>query len=82
MSLQVTTSSKNRDGDITGVCGSGWNHDKATAIANVRRSASAYYVSVNGRTVHVRIGSRNGRDYLTTAPDNYGANNLDNLPDC
>lgn len=82
MSQQVTKSSKNQDGDITGLCGSGWSHDKATAVANIRRSASAYYVSVNGRTVYVRIGSRNSRDYLTTAPDSYGANNLDNLPNC
>lgn len=82
MSQQVTKSSKDRDGDITGLCGSGWNHSKATAVANVRRDSSAHYVSVGGRTVYVRVGTRNGRDYLTTAPDNYSPNNLDSLPNC
>ena len=82
MSLQVTKSAKNRDGDITGLCGYGWNHTKVTAVANVHRDPHAYYVSVNGRSVYVRVGKRNGVAYLTTAPDNYSPNNLDSLPDC
>lgn len=82
MSLQVTKSAKDRDGDITGLCGTGWSHSKATAVANIRRDPSAYYVSVGGRTVYVHVGTRNGRDYLTTSADGYSPNNLDNLFDC
>lgn len=82
MSQQVTKSKKDRDGDIIGLCGTGWSHDKATAVANIRRHSMAYYVAVNGRAVYVRVGTRNGRDYLTTAADSYSPNNLDNLPNC
>ncbi|WP_449280678.1 DUF3892 domain-containing protein [Leucobacter sp.] len=48
----------------------------------MRRDSSAYSVSVNGRTAFVRVGIRNGRNHLTTAPDSYSPNNLDDLPDC
>lgn len=82
MALQVTKSAKDRDGDIAGLCGAGWNHTKATAVLNIQRDRSSYYVSVGGRTVYVRVGARNGRPYLTTARDASTANNLDNLPDC
>lgn len=82
MSLQVTKSAKDDDRDITGLCGTGWSHSKTTASANIQRVRTAYFVSVGGRTVYVRVGSRNGRPYLTTAPDGYSPNNLDNLPDC
>ena len=82
MSQQVTRSQKDSSGDIIGLCGVGWSHNKATAVSNIRRDTWAYYVSVNGRSVYVRVGSRNGQNYLTTAPDNYSPNNLSDLPDC
>lgn len=82
MALQVLRSKKDPDGDITGLCGAGWQHSKSTAVENIRRDSAAYYVSVGGRTVYVRVGTRNGRDYLTTNADGYRPNNLDDLPDC
>lgn len=82
MALQVTRSGKDRDGDITSLCGNGWSHPKAQAVAAIRNDSSAYYVSVGGQTAYVRVGTRNGNDYLTTSRDGYSANNLDNLPDC
>lgn len=82
MSLQVTKSKKDRDGDIIGLCGAGWSDDKRTAVSNIRRDSGAYWVSVGGRVVYVRVGTRNGRDYLTTSADSYSPNNLDDLPDC
>ncbi|MCT1654338.1 DUF3892 domain-containing protein [Brachybacterium muris] len=82
MALQVTRSGKDRDGDITSLCGNGWSHPKAQAVAAIRNDSSAYYVSVGGQTAYVRVGTRNGKDYLTTSRDGYSANNLDNLPDC
>lgn len=82
MAKQVTRSKKDDDGDITGLCGFGWSDSKGEAVANIRRDSSAYYVSVDNRTVWVRIGQRNGRDYLTTSADGYSPNNLDDLDDC
>ncbi|WP_368499995.1 DUF3892 domain-containing protein [Herbiconiux sp. A18JL235] len=82
MAQQVTKSSKDRDGDITGLCGTGWSHTKPEAVSNIARDPQAYFVSVNGRTVYVRVGSRNGRQYLTTSSDGYSPNNLDDLDDC
>jgi len=82
MSLEVTKSKKDQDGDILGLCGTTWTVNKTTAVATIRRDPRAYFVSVRGRTVYVRVGTRNGRDYLTTAPDGYSPNNLDDLPNC
>lgn len=82
MSYQVTRSKKDTDGDIVGLCGAGWSDPKSAAVSNVKRDPSYYYVSVGGRTVYVRVATRNGRDYLTTNPDGYKPNNLDDLPDC
>lgn len=82
MTLQVTKSKKDLDGDITGLCGYGWNHSKSEVIGNLRTGLNSYFVSVNGRSVYVRIGTRRGRPYLTTAPDDYSPNNLDNLENC
>ena len=82
MSKQVTRSQKDRDGDITGLCGTGWNDSKAQAVSNIGNDSTYYYVSVGGRTVYVRVGTRNGKDYLTTSADGYSPNNLDDLPDC
>ncbi|MGE9808492.1 DUF3892 domain-containing protein [Janibacter sp. G1551] len=82
MAKQVTKSKKDRDGDIIGLCGQGWSNTKTEAVTIIRRDATAYYVSVGGRTVYVKVGTRNGRDYLTTSADSYSPNNLDDLPDC
>ena len=41
------------------------------------------FVSVGGRTVRVFAKtSPEGFKYLTTSPDGYAPNNLDELPDC
>lgn len=82
MALQVTKSKKDSDGDIIGLCGYGWSHPKAQAVSNIRAGVQRYYVTVSGRDVNVRIGTRNGKGYLTTSPDGYAPNNLDTLPDC
>ncbi|GAA1786604.1 DUF3892 domain-containing protein [Leucobacter iarius] len=82
MTLQVRGSDKDRDGDIIGLCGVGWRHTKAQAVSNIKLNPAAYLVSVGGRSVYVKVGRRNGGDYLTTAADSYSPNNLDNMPDC
>lgn len=82
MTQQVTSSKKDRDGDITGLCGSSWSDTKSQAVSNIGVDRQAYSVSAGGQTTYVRVGKRNGNDYLTTNPDSSGLNNLDNLPDC
>jgi hypothetical protein len=82
MALQVQGSKKDRDGDITGLCGAGWSHTKSQAVQNIRSDPSYYYVSVGGRRTTVKARVRNGSYYLTTAADGYKPNNLDDLPEC
>lgn len=82
MVFRVTRSKKDRDGDIIGLCGNGWSHTKARVVANMRTASHRYYVLVGGREVDVRVGSRNGSPYLTTSPDGFSPNNLDDLPTC
>lgn len=82
MALKVTKSKKDRDGDIIDLYGYGWSHTKSRAVPNIRAGAQRYYVSVGGREANVRVGTRNGRDHLTTSPDGYSPNNLDDLADC
>ncbi len=82
MARQVASSKKNNDGDITGLCGSGWSHTKDQAVQNIRYGYDSYYVSTNGRSVPVQAKIRNGAYYLTTAADGYKPNNLDDLPNC
>ncbi|ROP72947.1 uncharacterized protein DUF3892 [Frigoribacterium sp. PhB107] len=82
MTQQVTKSKKDRDGDITGLCGAAWSHTKSQAVTNIGADRWAYSVLAAGQTTYVRVGTRNGKDYLTTNADSTGRNNLDNLPDC
>jgi len=82
MTQQVTKSQKDRDGDITGLCGASWSHTKSQAVNNIRADRQAYTVTAGGQTSYVRVGTRHGKDYLTTNADSTGRNNLDNLGDC
>jgi len=82
MTQQVTKSKKDSDGDITGLCGAAWSHTKSQAVQNIKGDKQAYSVFAGGLTTYVRVGTRGGKDYLTTNADSTGRNNLDNLPDC
>jgi hypothetical protein len=83
---QVTQSGKDKDGDITALCNPGerWSPRwKAGAIADIESGEHTYFVRIApGKEVDVRVKSRNGRKYLTTAPDETSKNNLDDLPNC
>ena len=80
---QVTRSGKDRNGDITRLCGAWGITQKATAISEIERRVHRYYVEDEyGRqadviVVEVRLGK-----HLRTEPDASCANNLDNIPDC
>jgi len=68
---------------IGGVAGGvRWKDTEAVAIANVKRDATAYYTSVNGRSVWLVVASHNGREYLKTQNDGYSPDNLLSLQEC
>ena len=93
MAKQVTGTSKDDDGDITALCGTGFTVDKQTAIDETLRAgnghdgqATPYFVNTGGASVNVRVYERTTGDpttrYLRTDHDETTTNNLDNLPDC
>jgi len=81
---QVFASRKDKDGDITALCGNDfWSpRMKADAIRDIESRIHTYYVQdAYGRSnIHV-VNGPTGK-YLRTDPDGKAKNNLDNLPDC
>ena len=78
----VARSDKDRDGDITALCGSFVRTPKATAIREINNRTHTYYTNVGGRRTNVRVVTVGGVQHLTTNADGYKPNNLDNLPPC
>jgi hypothetical protein len=77
----VKKSGKDKDGDITSLCGEGsWSpRKKADAISDIDNGTHRYLV--NGRTEVEVVNGTTGK-YLRTKPNNNSNDNLDNLPDC
>lgn len=85
MKRQVTKSRKDKDGDITALCGPGdWSpRSKANVISDIDGNTHSYYVDAAGYETTVQVvKSSNGTKYLRTTADRTSKNNLDNLPDC
>ena len=59
-----------------------WKHTEDQAIANVKRNATAYYVTEQGRSVWVKVAVHDGREYLKTQTDRFLPDNLLSLPEC
>lgn len=59
-----------------------WKESEDTAIANVKRDPTAYYVVEGGISVWVEVKQHNGRDYLKTQADHFLPDNLLSLPEC
>lgn len=78
MALQVKRTGKS-GGDITSLCGDGFNHSKATAVANIGSGTENYFVREVAPSVDVHVTAQG---HLRTNADASSANNLDNLPDC
>lgn len=77
---RVTRSAKDRDGDITGLCGDWGMVSKADAVTHISRSVHRYYVQDSlGERAEVRIY---GGQHLRTDPNSSCRDNLDSLPDC
>lgn len=80
---RVNRSGKDRDGDITSLCGVWGSTPKATAIREIEYSTHRYYVEDRyGRTATVHVYQSGGRKHLRTDPNATCSDNLDNLPDC
>lgn len=80
---QVTRSGKDRDGDITRLCGAWGNTPKATAIDEIERHVHRYYVEdAYRRQANVIVVNGRWGKHLRTDPDSSCMNNLDNIPDC
>ncbi len=75
----VTGSSKDEDGDITGLCGPWGSADKATVIKHIKNGPDDY--KVNNRT-KVMTYEVDGTTHIKTVPNGDSRDNLDSLPNC
>lgn len=81
---QVLRSRKDKDGDITALCGDEyWSPRlKADAITDIDYGFHTYYVGSGTARVEVRVVRGANGKYLRTDPDKTSHNNLDDLPNC
>lgn len=80
---RVKRSGKDRDGDITSLCGDWGTVAKATAIREIENSAHAYFAQDwLYRRADVQVVSGPTGKYLRTDPNSSCSDNLDSLPDC
>lgn len=80
---KVTGTGKDRDGDITSLCGAWGEATKATAISDIESGVHRYFVSGTGSTeVDINVVNGPTGKYLRTDPDGSPVDNLDDLPDC
>lgn len=77
----IIPDSRDRDGRIDGVGGTGWTKDEDTVIEEIE-NGTRYYVEVDGREVEVEVAEHDGRKYLKTVADDFIPNNLLSLPTC
>lgn len=80
----VYKSGKDRDGDITSLCGSMFGSvPKATAISHIESGLHSYHVPLtNGTKARIDVVPGASGKYLRTNWDGTTRNNLDDLPDC
>ena len=81
---RVTRTGKDKEGDITKLCGEWGSASTALAIKEIEDGTHSYYVQdALGRTadVHVVKDTTKGK-YLRTDANSDCSDNLDNLPDC
>lgn len=62
--------------------GTRWKISESQAILNIKNRIYSYFVNRGGVEVNVIVATRNGKEYLRTAPDDGTANNLLSLPEC
>ena len=83
---RVTNTGKDHDGNITRLCNVNefWcARTKAAAIRDIDSREHCYFVRDDlGNEVEIRVVDDPAGRYLRTNPDDSGANNLDDLPNC
>jgi len=82
-SRAVYRSGKDKDGDITSLCGDFGKVVKADAIAQIEYRLNTYYVPLtSGAQAQITVVNGSTGKYLRSNWDGTQANNLDSLPDC
>lgn len=81
---RVKRTGKDRDGDITALCGDWGRVSKATAIAEIEAPRTHRYYVQDGlaRQADVQVVNGPTGKYLRTDPNASCSDNLDSLPDC
>lgn len=81
---RVKQTGKDRDGDITALCGDWGRVSKSTAISELRPPAKHTYFVEDSRRRRANVEVVNGPtgQYLRTDPNSSCSDNLDNLPNC
>ncbi len=80
---RVKRTGKDRDGDITSLCGDWGSVAKATAIREIEGRSHTYYVQDSFyRRAEVQVVNGPTAKYLRTDPNSYCSDNLDSLSDC
>ena len=81
--LRVTRTGKDLYGDITALCGSGWQSSKADAINHIENRWHTYFVQdPRGHRADIRVVNGPTGKYLRTDPNTSCTDNLDTLPNC
>ena len=74
---------KDRDGDITALCGTWGRVSKQTAIREIENRLHRYFVQDRlGRQANVIVVNGQYGKHLRTDPNSSCSDNLDNLPNC
>ena len=80
---RVTSTGKDRDSDITALCGSWGRTPKGVAIIEIEGRLHTYFVQDRlGRRADVHVVAGPGGKYLRTDPNSSCSDNLDSLPNC
>jgi len=84
MALQITGVTKDRQGDITGLCGLTWSDTIEGVIRDIERGTYQYYVQVGEQRadVYVAPATAYAKKHLRTTADTTTRNNLDYLGGC
>ena len=80
---RVTETGKDRQGDITALCGDWGRAGKREAILHIERRVHSYFVQdFLGRRADVQVVNGTTGKYLRSEPNSSCSDNLDTLPDC
>lgn len=82
---RVRQTGKDRDGDITAMCGDWGRVSKSTAISEIDATPPkhTYFVQDGqGRRANVHVANGSTGKYLRTDPNSSCSDNLQSLPSC